>query len=217
MSADQNRDEPYNTAIRVLASGARMPPEKAARIERELLQAFAEHHVARVPSATGARRRGRWSPWIAAAAAVAAVSVGLGVWQQIHRVTENNVTTGSVLRPSAPALRPPAEAAPMRSTPATVGRRTGKTSAANRIPSRRPVPRILRPAGFVVIPGTAGLPQFESGTIMRVELPVAALPAYGVDISPAADDHAIEADVLVGQDGQARAIRLVTNTSRSSQ
>jgi hypothetical protein len=52
---------------------------------------------------------------------------------------------------------------------------------------------------------------------MRIELPVASLPAYGVDISPAADDRPVEADLLVGQDGQARAIRLVTNSSRSSQ
>jgi len=67
------------------------------------------------------------------------------------------------------------------------------------------------------LPGTAGLPQFESGTIVRVKLPVASLPAYGVDISPAADDQPVEADVLVGQDGQPRAIRLVTNSSRSGQ
>jgi hypothetical protein len=62
----------------------------------------------------------------------------------------------------------------------------------------------------------AGLPQFESGVIVRVALPAAALPSYGIDISPASSDRPVEADVLVGQDGVARAIRLV-NTSRSQQ
>jgi len=77
--------------------------------------------------------------------------------------------------------------------------------------------RIVKPAGFVALPGAANLPQFESGTIVRVELAVASLPAYGVDISPAANDQPVEADVLVGQDGQPRAIRLVTSSSRSGQ
>jgi hypothetical protein len=50
-----------------------------------------------------------------------------------------------------------------------------------------------------------------------MELQLASLPAYGIDISPAADDRPVEADVLVGQDGQPRAMRLITNSSRSVQ
>jgi hypothetical protein len=50
-----------------------------------------------------------------------------------------------------------------------------------------------------------------------MEVPVSSLPAYGIDISPAAGGQPIEADVLVGQDGQPRAIRLVTNSARSTQ
>ena len=75
----------------------------------------------------------------------------------------------------------------------------------------------MQTAGFVTLPGAAELPQFESGTIVRVELPVASLPGYGVDISRAGGTGPVEADVLVGQDGQMRAIRLVTSrTSFSS-
>jgi len=73
------------------------------------------------------------------------------------------------------------------------------------------------PAGFVALPGAAGLPDFESGAIVRVELTLASLPAYGVDISRAARNQPVEADLLVGQDGQPRAIRLVTNSARSGQ
>ena len=41
-------------------------------------------------------------------------------------------------------------------------------------------------------------------------MPVGALPQYGVDIVPNGLRTTVEADVLVGQDGQPRAIRLVT-------
>jgi hypothetical protein len=65
------------------------------------------------------------------------------------------------------------------------------------------------------------LPEFESGTIVRLELSLASLPSYGVDITRAGTDRPVEADVLVGQDGQPRAIRLVTSgnarTLRSQQ
>jgi hypothetical protein len=63
--------------------------------------------------------------------------------------------------------------------------------------------------GFVALPVAVGLPRLESGYIVRVELPVAALPALGVDVLPASTRNAVQADVLVGQDGQPRAIRLV--------
>jgi hypothetical protein len=77
-------------------------------------------------------------------------------------------------------------------------------------------PRAHEAPQFVPIPGAAGLPDFESGTIVRMALQIASLPVYGVDISSATADGPVEADVLVGQDGQARAIRLVTTDSISA-
>jgi hypothetical protein len=67
----------------------------------------------------------------------------------------------------------------------------------------------VRTTGFVAIPAAAGLPAFESGEIVRVEVPLASLPTYGIDILPDVRTDVVEADLLVGQDGQARAIRLV--------
>jgi hypothetical protein len=66
---------------------------------------------------------------------------------------------------------------------------------------------------FMEIPGAAGLPAFESGAIVRLELPVAALPTYGVAIAPDVGRLLVEADVLVGQDGRMRGIRLVSSDS----
>ena len=73
-------------------------------------------------------------------------------------------------------------------------------------------PRPLRPAGFVAIPGTALLPPLESGAIVRVELSITELPAYGIPIVPEIGDSFVEADLLVAQDGHARAIRLVNES-----
>lgn len=67
----------------------------------------------------------------------------------------------------------------------------------------------VRTVEFVAIPGAIGLPALESATIVRTELPVSVLPSYGVEIAADAARAAVPADVLVGQDGQARAIRLV--------
>jgi hypothetical protein len=72
---------------------------------------------------------------------------------------------------------------------------------------------VVRPVGFVALPGAAGLPDFESGEIVRMELPLTSLPTYGIEILPDAQGSPVEADLLVGQDGEARAIRLVTTSA----
>lgn len=209
-----NGEDRYETVIRVLASSTEMPSQAVARVERDLQRAFAVHHAA--PSAAGRKAHGRWRPWLAAAAAVVTAVIGIQMWRDADTVTENHVTN---TRPTpAPTLLP---AAPTRTGPkqASVGGHRTRTGATTRPVARpkRPVARVVRPLGFVALPGSAGLPQFESGTIVRMELQLASLPAYGIDISPAADDRPVEADVLVGQDGQPRAMRLITNSSRSVQ
>ncbi|HEY0876408.1 MAG TPA: hypothetical protein VGD94_23240 [Vicinamibacterales bacterium] len=73
----------------------------------------------------------------------------------------------------------------------------------------------IRPAGFVAIPGTAAMPPVESGAIVRVAVPVAELPSYGIAILPELIDGTVEADFFIAQDGQARAIRLVNTTFSS--
>lgn len=79
---------------------------------------------------------------------------------------------------------------------------------------RRPAGTIV-PAGFVSLPGTASLPPFESGAIVRIALPVAALPAYGLQIGPDFESERIDVDLLVAQDGIPRAIRFADDTHAS--
>jgi hypothetical protein len=74
----------------------------------------------------------------------------------------------------------------------------------------------IRSVEFVALPGAASLPRFESGSIVRVDLPLSSLAAYGVDISTSGGKGPIKADLLVGQDGEPRAIRLVSHSTPSS-
>ena len=81
----------------------------------------------------------------------------------------------------------------------------------------RPQPGPIQPAGFVEIPGASMLPPMESGSIIRLALPVGALPQYGLPIPGDVVSGMVDADLLVAQDGVPRAIRLVRdNTTRSS-
>jgi hypothetical protein len=83
--------------------------------------------------------------------------------------------------------------------------------------ARRPGPMLIHPAGFVEIPGASALPPIESGAIIRIALPVGALPQYGLAIPVDANGGEVDADLLVAQDGVPRAIRLVQdNSSRST-
>jgi predicted anti-sigma-YlaC factor YlaD len=60
---------------------------------------------------------------------------------------------------------------------------------------------------FVVLPGADALPRLESGRVIRIEIPESELTAVG--LWQPGHAGAVLADVLVGQDGLARAVRLV--------
>lgn len=74
------------------------------------------------------------------------------------------------------------------------------------------LPDVVQPVGFVALPGASWLPEMESATIVRLLVPVPALPAYGIAIQPDVTSDTVLAELLVAQDGQPRAIRLVTDS-----
>jgi hypothetical protein len=65
------------------------------------------------------------------------------------------------------------------------------------------------PGEFVLVPGAAGLPPMESGTLVRMDVPVSVLPSLGVT-PPPGHASAVTADLVVAQDGLPRAVRLVS-------
>jgi hypothetical protein len=61
--------------------------------------------------------------------------------------------------------------------------------------------------------------MLDGGQIVRVEVPRSALASLGFQVNPQRADEPITADVVLGHDGVARAIRLVQtshNTERST-
>lgn len=81
-------------------------------------------------------------------------------------------------------------------------------SRSNRAPApARTAVAPLTTTEFVIWPGAAELPRFESGHLMRMELPVSALPSLGL-VPPPSHAPVVRADVLIGQDGLPRAVRL---------
>jgi len=64
------------------------------------------------------------------------------------------------------------------------------------------------PNDFVIVPGADRLPRMESGSLVRMDLPVSMLPSLGV-APPAGRMTVVTADLIVAQDGLPRAVRLV--------
>ena len=91
------------------------------------------------------------------------------------------------------------------------GTPTGGSLVMHRPPSSSPYGAPLDsqpPNEFVIVPGAAALPPMESGELVRMEVPVSLLPALGV-VPPANPVARVKADLIVGQDGLPRAVRLV--------
>jgi hypothetical protein len=183
-----------------------MPPSV---LETRLLERFvAEHSVGPVTN-TDARPVVVASKWLKIAAALALATAAL-VWWSLLGVSRSGLPPEVAISAPQPAAPSPA---PQRVETVTTSAPEPALKAPSR--ARRPA-RVVHPDGFVPLPASDGLPAFESGQIVRMEIPLTSLPNYGVQISPEAVDKPVQADLLVGQDGQPRAIRLVTRELQDS-
>jgi hypothetical protein len=237
-AAEYARQRDLTTALQALAAEAQEWKAPAAT-EQRLLAAFAERLG---PAAVAARQendvpvgaRVATSRWRYALATAALLT--LAVWgireagQPGNRRTDEvpgkaggSEATEDRAAAAAQARTPPAVSEHIdhasRTAPAVSERvdHASRTANARRANPRPANPRAASPVEFMRIPSAIGLPELESGTVLRMELPLAALPEYGLDIAPDAMRTSVEADVLVGQDGQPRAIRLVGISERVAQ
>ena len=210
---------PNEVPDRLVAADEAMTADAVTEMERRLLEAFAQHHG----QAGGIRRP--WARWAGVAAALAIVTAAGARWQSL------NVT--------AP---PPQQIVNLAPAGLPAG---GETIASIRVPSGAPgvsaasqVPSVsggthpkpmrphvrsgrlhapaVKPDAFIELPGAASLPTFESGSIVRMDLELSSLAAFGLDISAAGSTSPVQADFLVGQDGEPRAIRVVNASWNSS-
>lgn len=195
---DPNRDLDPLAALREAARS--VPEPDWDRMEERLLGAFAaKGDMVPAMSARAVRAR-RWR-WASAAAAVLVAAV---TW--IPSDPPRSVPAPAPPKPRETATQ---TAAPKESAPPPTPPRATRPARPARRPERAavvdPGPHF---AGFVALPTAAALPYFESGHIVRIELAITELPSYGLDLPPDAAPSAVKADLLVGQDGLPRAIRL---------
>lgn len=64
-------------------------------------------------------------------------------------------------------------------------------------------------ASFYPLPEAEALPAVESAMVVRVQLPVSSLQLMGVPVGEGPADASVQAELLLGQDGLARGVRLV--------
>jgi len=168
-----------------------MNPERQVQ---EALKALAEHdqaREARTPAGVIFARRqpaARWTPWAALAAAAAALFF---LWpsQQVEApppVILSEVTPAVVAQPA-----PVAESKP-------------------KLVRRVKPPQPPREVVTDFYPLMDSPPPFERGQLLRVVVPASTMRSVGLPIYPQRWSERVQADVLVGEEGLARAIRFVS-------
>jgi hypothetical protein len=179
-------------ALRTLAEQDRQR-EAPEHVEARLRQAFRRKQAQR-------RWRNRLTWSLAAAAVIAAVGLA-GLRQKAPVVSP----------PQKVAARPPQLAVvdlPQVETP--VAERTAPLKA-RRPPLARPAPPIVQTREIVTefFPLLDVPPPFERGELLRVTVPASTMRKVGLPVNEDRLTERVYADVLVGQEGLARAIRFV--------
>lgn len=231
-AADQREQRGAQHALRVLAdaSAGLSAPE---RVEMALLDAFRVRAAAGEPHGAGRPSWG-WPMGLVAAAATLALVAGAAL---VARVGFTGAETPGA--PPAPArafaLAAPLEALPVPSAGGVdaAGRSVSSPRGAGQAAAPRPARRAGAPVtrgapsatsnaawdpaalGFLSLPGTGGTMPADTAPIVRVKVSRASLAALGLPLAGEDLSQTVDADVLVGDDGLARAIRIVDETGVS--
>jgi hypothetical protein len=137
------------------------------------------------------QRRLRWAEWISLAAAAAAL-LAVGAW---------NFSRGRV---NVPKGNPSAHVA---STPGSNGSNASGTGSVATAGTTAMADDAS--SDFVPVPYAEGLSQDDGGLVVRVSMTRSALGSLGYPVDEINGGDVIQADVLVGEDGWPRAVRLV--------
>jgi hypothetical protein len=173
-----------------------------ATVEQHLLTGFRKQHEK-------SNRHGTWWARVAigtvAAALIVAATVGL-------RRTPDQRAVQTTTKP--PEVRVPPLVVP---AVAPVVREVSKPRVRTAKVSQRNAPK--RSANEPVAPQREVMTEFipivydpepvERGQIVRIRLPLAALASFGLPVNEEHAEEAIRADVVLGEDGLARAVRFV--------
>jgi hypothetical protein len=205
MNSQRFDDETLTSSLRLLAeedASLNAPPE----IEQKLRQAFRARAVV--------ARRSYVNYWVAGIAAVLLIAIGVIAinWRTEQQPQQMNA--------GATEKAPEIKQEPRLDSPETPKREEEAQQVAQKPPRRRTVHRTPRaevanhvqreiatdfmPLGYLS-PATLQ----DGGQIIRVELPRSALVNFGLPVNMDRYHEKVKADVLLGVDGLAHAIRFV--------
>lgn len=188
----------------------------SAHVEEALRAAFREQHrgAGAVSQPIGARRRPRWWAAASAAAAILLLACTVGLLRQ----KSTRIDGAGAAQSAAPAS---AHAAAQDGVTAPRAGAVHVEGVQERPAARRRTPRRSRAAHRVAAVETEATTEFflltddaqhvplESGQVVRVELPLSSLVPAEASAGDETAHRMVKADLLIGQDGLARAIRFV--------
>ncbi|MDT4966273.1 MAG: hypothetical protein QOJ64_1010 [Acidobacteriota bacterium] len=207
----------------------------AQRIEGALVSAFRQRtSVNGIGLASGRRTISRiWSPWSIAAAATILVVASFAVIEFVLTGPGKSAQQLSAARPVVIPSPPASQGniaeiaredlpAPFVQTGPSGGSRSldrGRSQFHEAALKPRSLPNASgsNPAGvhdeiatdFMPLTDGAGLSQLDDMQMVRLELPRSVLQSFGLPMNAERAGQRVKADVLLGQDGVARAIRFV--------
>ncbi|HSB11119.1 MAG TPA: hypothetical protein VLM38_16645 [Blastocatellia bacterium] len=205
--------------LRWLAAAA-AGEEAPARLEASLLAAFRENRSAtpRIELQPARTVKQRWLYVAAGIAAAAAIVMLISLIASRTQNSAPSVPQQAVGSPSGPdneQAKPKTSSTDQREV--AIDSADHKRRAATKH-ARPPRPRIDSEQSraeveiatdFIPLVHRGSLTGLDSGQLVRVELPRSALMTFGLPIDMDRANEPVKADVVVGQDGLARAIRFV--------
>ena len=232
-------DEQTLTAGLRAVAASRASAETPQRVEAALLSAFRQRANAPFVTAVAPAKTiaTPWLPWSIAAAAALLIFSAFGLPRLLNNSRGPAIESASTVKSSSTAIATP-DATQDDAPPQTInGVEPPQEDAVDVAALPRPSDRrraMMQNAGlrdrpsrkgnnfaaatntdeeitteFLPITYGGNVAQLDDGQLVRVELPRSALQSFGLPVNAERAGERVKADVLIGHDGVARAIRFV--------
>ena len=217
-----NAERTLEAGLRALAEGAEegeAPPHLKIAL-RAVFDRQVKAAPVLIPAPARSRNLTRWA-MAAAALILFAFAVALLSRPAPPNSKEETLSRGNSKPPSTPAPReqPPRRVVGLDNQKKKIERHVAQKTSTERRTRRRPVTsdNVARNdetvTDYIPLTYLADATAMESGIVLRVELPPSALIAVGLPAPVERTDSRVRADVVVGDDGVARAVRFVRQDS----
>jgi hypothetical protein len=143
----------------------------------------------------------RWTGIAAAAAALVATVF----WVREHPLERPAVVVKAVVKPPRIAVTQPV----LVEAPVVASAKIVRPKRQPRVKPARPEPEPEVATEFFEIPYVEPLRPDERADVFRIQMPRAGMAMFGVPVTGGRLDSRIQADVVLGEDGVARAIRFI--------